>query len=95
MATKCPIYKTCKGPYARSGSFVCGACAQVLKAAQSDCSHPHAVVKRYVGSSDTYSYCPDCFSTWGGEETPEKKALIAAAALADELGLTPDHEHRS
>ncbi len=47
------------------------------------CAHPRAVVKKYVGSTDTYNYCPDCLETWGGEETPAKKALIRAAARAD------------
>jgi hypothetical protein len=35
-----------------------------------------------VGETDTYQYCPDCFTTFGGEETPAKKALIHAAACA-------------
>lgn len=52
------------------------------------CQHPRAVVKRYVGEPEgapnsTYNYCPDCMETWGGEETPAKKALIRAAARAD------------
>jgi hypothetical protein len=42
-----------------------------------------AVVKRYVGSTETYDYCPDCLETWGGEETPAKKALIQAACDAN------------
>lgn len=49
------------------------------------CTHPRAVTKTYVGSTDTYEYCPDCMETWGGEETPQKKALIAAAARYDDL----------
>lgn len=57
------------------------------------CTHPKAQVKRYVGSTDTYNYCPDCMHTWGGEETPAKKALLRAAAMADERWLTPDHDH--
>lgn len=47
-----------------------------------DCKHEKAGVKRYVGSTDTYNFCPSCFHTWGGEETSAKKALIAAAAGA-------------
>ena len=47
------------------------------------CQHPKAVTKRYVGSTETYQYCPDCMTTFGGEETPAKKALIAAACHAD------------
>lgn len=51
------------------------------------CKHPKAQTKRYVGSTETYCYCPDCMETWGGEETPAKKALIAAAAeYEDRLG---------
>lgn len=61
----------------------------------SPCSHPHAITKKYVGTSDEYQYCPDCWETFGGEETPAKKALIRAAAMADERGLTPDHDHFS
>lgn len=48
------------------------------------CSHPNAQEKKYVGSTETYFSCPDCFETWGGEETPAKKALIAAAAQYEE-----------
>lgn len=47
------------------------------------CIHPKAETKRYVGSTETYQYCPDCMTTFGGEETPAKKALIAAAAAAN------------
>lgn len=47
------------------------------------CAHERAVTKRYVGSKQTYQYCPDCMETFGGEETPEKKRLIAAAARAN------------
>jgi hypothetical protein len=46
------------------------------------CAHPRAVTKRYLGSPETYEYCPDCLHTWGGEETPAKKALIDAACRA-------------
>lgn len=59
------------------------------------CTHPKAVVKTYVGTTETYHYCPSCFETWGGEETPAKKALIRAASEAnvselDEVeGLAP------
>ena len=58
----------------------------------STCSHPHPVTKKYVGSTETYQYCPVCFETWGGEETPAKKKLIAAAALADDLGISSEQE---
>jgi hypothetical protein len=47
------------------------------------CAHQNAVIKRYVGSTETYHYCPDCLETWGGEETVAKKALLADAARAD------------
>lgn len=49
------------------------------------CGSPKAVIKTYVGSTETYNYCPEmtCLHTWGGEETPAKKALIAAACQAD------------
>lgn len=56
------------------------------------CQHPKAQKKRYVGSTETYMYCPCCMTTWGGEEGPQKRALIAAAARADEQGITPEHE---
>lgn len=56
------------------------------------CRHPKAQKKRYVGTTETYWYCPDCMTTWGGEEGPAKRALIAAAAQADEQGLTPEHD---
>lgn len=46
------------------------------------CEHLKAVTKRYVGSAETYEYCPECGATWGGEETPAKRALIAGAVLA-------------
>lgn len=48
-----------------------------------ECAKTQAVVKTYVGSTDTYNYCPNCLHTWGGEETSAKKALIRAAARAD------------
>lgn len=57
------------------------------------CSHPNAVAKKYVGTNESYMFCPDCLETFGGEETPAKRALIEAAAIADERGLTPDDEH--
>lgn len=47
------------------------------------CTHLRAVTKRYIGSEQTYRYCPDCLQTWGGEETAAKRALIRAAAEAD------------
>lgn len=47
------------------------------------CTHKNAVVKRYVGSTETYNYCPDCWETFGGEETKAKKALLAAAVASD------------
>jgi len=46
------------------------------------CTHRRRHEKSYVGSLETYFYCPDCLETWGGEETPAKKALIASAARA-------------
>jgi hypothetical protein len=49
------------------------------------CKHENAVTKRYVGSEETYQYCPDCWETFGGQETPAKKQLIADAAEAQEL----------
>jgi hypothetical protein len=48
------------------------------------CSHPAPVTKTYIGSTTTYQYCPDCLGTFGGEETPAKKALIRIAAIAEE-----------
>jgi len=53
------------------------------------CIHENAVVKKYVGWTDTYIYCPDCLETWGGEETPRNKAVVTAAAEADARGLRP------
>jgi len=58
-----------------------------------DCQHPKAQTKRYVGTQETYHYCPTCLSTWGGEEGPRKRSLIAAAARAEDVGATVDHEH--
>lgn len=49
-----------------------------------NCKHEAAVTKTYVGSAETYKFCPDCWHTFGGEETAAKKALIAAAAEAEE-----------
>jgi len=49
------------------------------------CQHPKAQEKKYVGSQETYHYCPDCMETWGGEEGPRKRALIAAAARYEEV----------
>jgi hypothetical protein len=58
----------------------------IFKLVQSEpCKHPKAQTKKYVGSQETYCYCPDCMETWGGEETPAKKALIAAAARYEEM----------
>lgn len=56
------------------------------------CTHQNAVTKKYVGSSDTYQFCPDCWETFGGEETPQKKKLIEDAARAEELSLVKEHE---
>lgn len=56
----------------------------------SDCKHYEFREKKYVGSNETYFYCADCFSTWGGEEGPQKRALIAAACEAEELELIED-----
>lgn len=47
------------------------------------CDCKRAYTKRYVGSTDTYQFCPDCFRLSGGEETPEKRALINDAAYAE------------
>lgn len=49
------------------------------------CDHPRARVKRYLGSTETYSECPDCWETWGGQETPQKKALLTAAARYEDI----------
>jgi hypothetical protein len=56
------------------------------------CLHPNAVAKKYVGTDETYFFCIDCLATFGGEETEAKKALIRAAATADDLGVVPDDE---
>jgi hypothetical protein len=56
------------------------------------CLHSNAVAKKYVGTTETYFFCVDCFATFGGEETEAKKALIKAAATAEELGVAPDDE---
>jgi hypothetical protein len=53
------------------------------------CDHGNAVEKRYVGSTDSYRYCPDCWATWGGEETQTKRALLSDAARLEEL-LSPE-----
>jgi hypothetical protein len=58
------------------------------------CEHPKAVTKRYVGSTKSYQYCPDCLSTWGGEETAAKKTLLNDAARADVTELD-EPERRS
>jgi hypothetical protein len=50
-----------------------------------ECKHENARTKRYVGSDQTYQFCPDCWETFGGEESPAKKKLIAEAAKAQEL----------
>jgi hypothetical protein len=47
------------------------------------CGSLKATVKKYVGSTDTYNYCPACMHTWGGEETPAKKALLRDACRAE------------
>ena len=52
------------------------------------CQHPKVQTKRYVGTLETYHYCPGCMTTWGGEEGPRKVALIAAAAQY-EAGMSP------
>jgi len=49
----------------------------------STCTHPRAITKRYVGSTDTYQTCPDCWEVFGGEETRTKRRLIGAAARAN------------
>lgn len=54
------------------------------------CTHDKAVTKRYVGSTETYEFCPECFETFGGEETPRKKALLRDAARAQEMGLVSE-----
>jgi hypothetical protein len=53
-----------------------------------NCGHPNKQLKYYLGNTRRYFYCPDCFHTFGGEETAEKKALIRAAGEGDpgELG---------
>lgn len=51
---------------------------------ETDCRHPRAETRKYVGSEKTYKFCPGCWETFGGEETPAKKALVAAAARYDE-----------
>ena len=48
-----------------------------------DCTHPNAILKRYVGSEEQYLYCPDCGETAGGEEGQVKRALIEAALRED------------
>jgi len=54
------------------------------------CRHPNARQRLYLGSAtDWYWHCPDCFTTWGGEETPAKHALVDAAARAP---VTEDNE---
>lgn len=57
------------------------------------CTHPNAITKQYVGGQGEYKFCPDCWETFGGEETPAKQALIRAAAKAEACWLTPDHDH--
>lgn len=49
------------------------------------CKHENTVTKPYVGSTETYQFCPDCWETFGGEETPAKKQLIADADAAEEV----------
>lgn len=39
--------------------------------------------KSYLGNQGHYFYCPKCKTTFGGEETPAKKALLAAAITQD------------
>lgn len=52
------------------------------------CDHAVSVEKKYVGGG-TYRYCSTCMATFGGEETPAKKALVDAAARA---GVTEQDE---
>jgi hypothetical protein len=47
-------------------------------------------VRKYVGTNDKYNFCPFCFSTFNGEESKEKKALIEDAAKGD-VGETKDN----
>jgi hypothetical protein len=47
------------------------------------CNHEKAHTKRYVGSTDVYRFCPSCFSTFDGEESAVKKALINDACKAN------------
>ena len=56
------------------------------------CAHPNATTKRYVGSAETYQFCPACFETWGGEETAAKRELLASAAAAEEALVADELE---
>jgi hypothetical protein len=56
------------------------------------CKHERVQHKTYVGSNDHYCFCPDCFETFGGEETSFKKKLIADAAIAVETYESDDLE---
>jgi hypothetical protein len=49
------------------------------------CKHERALTKRYLGSEETYQFCPDCWETFGGEEGPAKQRMLADAAQAEEL----------
>jgi hypothetical protein len=51
------------------------------------CDHRNAVTKQYVGGQGSYQFCPDCWETFGGEETPQKKALPRETKLYSFCGL--------
>ena len=46
------------------------------------CEHVK-IRKRYVGSAESYEYCPTCIEISGGEETVAKRAMVDAACAAD------------
>ena len=52
---------------------------------KSQCFHPNMIIKKYVGSFDVYRFCPDCWETWDGEESYEKKRIISDACYASEM----------
>jgi hypothetical protein len=46
------------------------------------CEHAK-IRKRYVGSTESYEYCPTCTEVSGGEESAKKRVLVDAACAAD------------
>jgi uncharacterized Zn ribbon protein len=46
------------------------------------CTHKNLKTKKYVGSEETYTYCPDCWDQWEPNQ-PGKQALLERAIETD------------